>query len=95
MVKNGDVVTTSATSSTPAPTYFVKTYAHYSNGNITPTNYKYITDIKYSCQQQNGIAIFSTIKKYIEKLKEKDPDMIANIDKLKNQILYSNKENEI
>jgi len=28
-------------------------------------------------------------------LKEKDPDMIANIDKLKNQILYSNKENEI
>ena len=33
--------------------------------------------------------------KTIEKLKEKDPDMIANIDKLKNQILYSNKENEI
>ena len=33
--------------------------------------------------------------KTIEKLKEKDPEMIENINKLKNQILYNNKENEI
>ncbi len=31
----------------------------------------------------------------IEKLKEKDTEMIDNINKLKNQILYSSKENEI
>tara|TARA_B100001063_G_scaffold195792_1_gene187609 strand:+ start:1433 stop:2863 length:1431 start_codon:yes stop_codon:yes gene_type:complete len=31
----------------------------------------------------------------IEKLKEKDPEMVENINKLKNQILYNNKENEI
>ena len=33
--------------------------------------------------------------KTIEKLKENDKDMAENIDKLKNQILYNNKENEI
>ena len=33
--------------------------------------------------------------KTIEKLKEKDPEVIENINKLKNQILYNNKENEI
>ena len=32
--------------------------------------------------------------KTIEKIKEKDPEMVENINKLKNQILY-NKENEI
>ena len=31
----------------------------------------------------------------IEKLKEKDPDMVDNINKLKNQILYNNKHNEV
>ena len=31
----------------------------------------------------------------IEKLKEKDPEMVENINKLKNQILYNNKENEV
>ncbi len=31
----------------------------------------------------------------IEALKEKDKEMVENIDKLKNQILYNNKENEI
>ena len=31
----------------------------------------------------------------IEKLKEKDPDLVDNINKLKNQILYNNKHNEI
>ena len=30
-----------------------------------------------------------------EKLKEKNPEMVENINKLKNQILYNNKENEI
>ena len=33
--------------------------------------------------------------KTIEKLKEKDSDMLENINKLKNQILYNNKQNEI
>jgi chromosomal replication initiator protein len=28
-------------------------------------------------------------------LKEKDSDMVDNINKLKNQILYNNRENEI
>ena len=32
---------------------------------------------------------------YGEKIKEKDPEMVDNINKLKNQILYNNKENEI
>ena len=31
----------------------------------------------------------------IEKIKEKDPEMVENINKLKNQILYNNKDNEI
>ena len=30
-----------------------------------------------------------------EKLKTKDPEVVGNIDKLKNQILYNNKHNEI
>ena len=33
--------------------------------------------------------------KTIEKIKEKDPEMVENINKLKNQILYNQKENEI
>ena len=33
--------------------------------------------------------------KTIEKIKENDPEMVDNINKLKNQILYSNKDNEI
>ncbi len=33
--------------------------------------------------------------KTIEKIKEKDPEMVDNINKLKNRILYNNKENEI
>ena len=33
--------------------------------------------------------------KTIEKLKAKDPEMIENINKLKNQILYNKRENEI
>ena len=31
----------------------------------------------------------------ISEMKEKDQEMIDNINKLKNQILYNNKENEI
>ena len=33
--------------------------------------------------------------KTIEKIKEKDSEMVDNINKLKNQILYNNKNNEI
>ena len=32
--------------------------------------------------------------KTIEKIKEKDPEMVDNINKLKNQILYNSRENE-
>ena len=42
--------------------------------------------------------IFTKLKlkiKTIEKIKEKDPEMVDNINKLKNQILYNNKDNEI
>ena len=33
--------------------------------------------------------------KIYEKIKEKDPEMVENINKLKNQILYNTKENEV
>ena len=36
-----------------------------------------------------------TIQPEIEKIKEKDPEMVDNINKLKHQILYNNKDNEI
>ena len=45
-----------------------------------------------------SLFILSTIihsVKTIEKLKVKDLDMVDNINKLKNQILYNNTENEI
>ena len=35
------------------------------------------------------------LDKVKEKLKENNPEMVENINKLKNQILYSNKDNEI
>ena len=44
---------------------------------------------------KTNIPFAPKAKKTIEKIKEKDPEMVDNISKLKNQILYNNKENEI
>ncbi len=55
---------------------------------------KSLPEIGREFSNRDHTTIIHSVKT-IEKLKEKDPDMIANIDKLKNQILYSNKENEI
>ena len=35
------------------------------------------------------------VKANLQAVMQKDPEMVDNINKLKNQILYSNKENEI
>jgi len=55
---------------------------------------KSLPEIGREFSNRDHTTIIHSVKT-IEKLKEKDPDMMANIDKLKNQILYSNKENEI
>jgi len=55
---------------------------------------KSLPEIGREFSNRDHTTIIHSVKT-IEKLKEKNPDMIANIDKLKNQILYSNKENEI
>lgn len=55
---------------------------------------KSLPEIGREFSNRDHTTIIHSVKT-IEKLKEKDPDMIANIDKLKNQILYGNKENEI
>jgi len=55
---------------------------------------KSLPEIGREFSNRDHTTIIHSVKT-IEKLKEKDSDMIANIDKLKNQILYSNKENEI
>ena len=55
---------------------------------------KSLPEIGRDFSNRDHTTIIHSVKT-IEKLKEKDPNMIANIDKLKNQILYSNKENEI
>ena len=55
---------------------------------------KSLPEIGREFSNRDHTTIIHSVKT-IEKLKEKDRDMIANIDKLKNQILYSNKENEI
>ena len=44
---------------------------------------------------KTNIPFAPKAKKTIEKIKEKDPDMVDNINKLKNQILYNNTPNEI
>ncbi len=54
---------------------------------------KSLPEIGREFSNRDHTTIIHSVKT-IEKLKEKDPDMVNNIDKLKNQILY-NKENEI
>ena len=55
---------------------------------------KSLPEIGREFSNRDHTTIIHSVKT-IEKLKEKDPLMIENIDKLKNQILYNNKENEI
>ncbi len=55
---------------------------------------KSLPEIGREFSNRDHTTIIHSVKT-IEKLKEKDPDMVANIDKLKNQIIYSNRENEI
>jgi chromosomal replication initiator protein len=55
---------------------------------------KSLPEIGREFSNRDHTTIIHSVKT-IEKLKEKNPEMIDNINKLKNQILYNNKENEI
>ena len=55
---------------------------------------KSLPEIGREFSNRDHTTIIHSVKT-IEKLKEKDPEMIENINKLKNQILYNNKDNEI
>ena len=55
---------------------------------------KSLPEIGREFSNRDHTTIIHSVKT-IEKLKEKDPEMVENIDKLKNQILYNNKEKEI
>tara|TARA_B100001057_G_scaffold323486_1_gene323720 strand:+ start:335 stop:1753 length:1419 start_codon:yes stop_codon:yes gene_type:complete len=58
---------------------------------LTP---KSLPEIGREFSNRDHTTIIHSVKT-IEKLKEKDHEMVENINKLKNQILYNNKENEI
>ena len=55
---------------------------------------KSLPEIGREFSNRDHTTIIHSVKT-IEKIKEKDPEMVENISKLKNQILYNNKENEI
>ncbi len=55
---------------------------------------KSLPEIGREFSNRDHTTIIHSVKT-IEKIKEKDPEMVENINKLKNQILYNNKENEI
>ena len=55
---------------------------------------KSLPEIGREFSNRDHTTIIHSVKT-IEKLKDKDPDMVENINKLKNQILYNNKDNEI
>ena len=55
---------------------------------------KSLPEIGREFSNRDHTTIIHSVKT-IEKLKEKDPIMVDNINKLKNQILYNNKDNEI
>ncbi len=55
---------------------------------------KSLPEIGREFSNRDHTTIIHSVKT-IEKLKEKDSEMLENINKLKNQILYNNKENEI
>ncbi len=54
---------------------------------------KSLPEIGREFSNRDHTTIIHSVKT-IEKIKEKDPQMVDNINKLKNQILYNNKENE-
>ncbi len=55
---------------------------------------KSLPEIGREFSNRDHTTIIHSVKT-IEKIKEKDPEMVDNINKLKNQILYNNKDNEI
>ena len=55
---------------------------------------KSLPEIGREFSNRDHTTIIHSVKT-IEKIKEKDPEMVDNINKLKNQILYNNRENEI
>ena len=55
---------------------------------------KSLPEIGREFSNRDHTTIIHSVKT-IEKIKEKDSEMVDNINKLKNQILYSNKDNEI
>ena len=55
---------------------------------------KSLPEIGREFSNRDHTTIIHSVKT-IEKLKEKNPEMVDNINKLKNQILYNTKENEI
>ena len=55
---------------------------------------KSLPEIGREFSNRDHTTIIHSVKT-IEKLKEKNPEMVDNINKLKSQILYNNKENEI
>jgi len=55
---------------------------------------KSLPEIGREFSNRDHTTIIHSVKT-IERIKEKDPEMVDNINKLKNQILYNNKENEI
>ncbi len=55
---------------------------------------KSLPEIGREFSNRDHTTIIHSVKT-IEKIKEKDSEMLDNINKLKNQILYNNKENEI
>ena len=55
---------------------------------------KSLPEIGREFSNRDHTTIIHSVKT-VEKLKENDPEMVENINKLKNQILYKNQENEI
>ncbi len=55
---------------------------------------KSLPEIGREFSNRDHTTIIHSVKT-IEKIKEKDPEMVDNINKLKNQILYNHRENEI
>ena len=55
---------------------------------------KSLPEIGREFSNRDHTTIIHSVKT-IEKLKEKDPEMVENVNKLKNQILYNTSENEI
>ncbi len=55
---------------------------------------KSLPEIGREFSNRDHTTIIHSVKT-IEKLKEKNPDMMDNINKIKNQILYNNQDNEI